>query len=202
MNVVGFGGTQRNPSTSVTAMRQVLDLIEAQGHAVELFDAARIDFPMYDPGIEVPPAEVEQFLDAIRRADGIVIATPGYHGGVSGLVKNAIDWLEELREDERPYLDGRSVGLVVVSSGAQATSTTLTGLRSIVHALRGWPTPYGLETVGPDAILPEQLQLVADQVLRGAVGGPPGVNPLSSRGRPNSAAAGPPGPPAAAGGPG
>ena len=52
-----------------------------------------------------PPDErVERFLDAIRRADGIVICSPGYHGGVSGLVKNAIDWVEELRDGRAALL--------------------------------------------------------------------------------------------------
>jgi FMN reductase len=162
--VVGFGGTQRSVSTTVTIMRGVLDLIAARGHEVEMFDATRLDVPMYDPDLAAPPAAVEVFLDAVRRADGLVIASPGYHGGVSGLVKNAIDWLEVLRDDERPYLDGRTVGLIVVASGWQATTTTLTSLRSIVHALRGWPTPYGLGVSG-EAATADQLQLVADQVL-------------------------------------
>jgi FMN reductase len=44
----------------------------------------------------------------VRAADVLVIATRGYHSGISGLVKNALDTLEELRDDERPYLDGRA----------------------------------------------------------------------------------------------
>jgi FMN reductase len=40
-------------------------------------------------------------------------------------------------------LDGRAVGCVAIAQGWQATVTTLTALRSIVHALRGWPTPLG-----------------------------------------------------------
>ncbi|MBB5447498.1 NAD(P)H-dependent FMN reductase [Paraburkholderia sp. WSM4177] len=79
----------------------------------------------------------------MRRADAVIVATPGYHGGVSGLVKNALDTLEELRADERPYLDGRAVGCIVTAYGWQAAGSVLTSLRSIVHALRGWPTPFG-----------------------------------------------------------
>jgi FMN reductase len=63
---------------------------------------------------------------------------------VSGLVKNALDYLEELREDERPYLDGRAVGLIAVARGWQAAVSTLSTLRQVAHALRGWPTPLGL----------------------------------------------------------
>jgi FMN reductase len=79
----------------------------------------------------------------VRHADALIIATPGYHGGVSGLVKNALDTLEELRGDARPYLDGRAVGCIVTAYGWQAAGSVLLSLRSIVHALRGWPTPFG-----------------------------------------------------------
>ena len=58
-------------------------------------------------------------------------------------MKNALDCLEALRDDARPYLDGRAVGCIVTASGGQAAGSTLAALRSIVHALRGWPTPFG-----------------------------------------------------------
>jgi len=80
---------------------------------------------------------------AIRAADGLIISSPGYHGSISGLVKNAIDYLEETSRDARVYLDGMPVGLIVTAYGWQATGSTLSTLRSIVHALRGWPTPMG-----------------------------------------------------------
>jgi FMN reductase len=83
-------------------------------------------------------------VEAVRAADGVVICSPGYHGGVSGLVKNAIDLLEDLRDDRRCYLDSRAVGLIVVAAGWQACGTTLSAMRAIVHAMRGWPTPLGI----------------------------------------------------------
>jgi FMN reductase len=91
--------------------------------------------------------------------DGIVIATPGYHGGVSGLVKNAIDLLEDLREDKRSYFDGRAVGLIVTAAGWQACGVTLMSMRGIVHAVRGWPTPHGItiNTVAQRAIVNGQI---------------------------------------------
>lgn len=82
-------------------------------------------------------------LRAIRAADGVVIASPGYHGTISGLLKNAIDYLEETAKDDRPYLEGIPVGLIATAYGWQATGSTLVTLRTITHALRGWPTPFG-----------------------------------------------------------
>jgi FMN reductase len=164
--VVGFGGTARAGSASEAALREVL---AATGAETALFAAAELDFPLYMPGVTRPDARVERFLAALRRADGIVIASPGYHGGVSGLVKNAIDWVEELRDDPRPYFDGRPVGLVVVADGWQATVTTLTSLRSIVHALRGWPTPLGvaINAAEPAPDASRQLALLGAQVASG-----------------------------------
>jgi FMN reductase len=138
--VVGFGGTTRSGSSSELALRASVRAAEAAGADVVVIPAAELEFPMYRAS--GPSATTShQFVDAIRRADGLIIASPGYHGGMSGLVKNAIDYLEELRDDERPYLDGRAVGCIACASGWQATSMTLTSMRSTVHALRGWPTP-------------------------------------------------------------
>jgi FMN reductase len=91
-----------------------------------------------------PHPTATRMLEAVRSADAVIIASPGYHGGISGLVKNAIDHLELLRDDARPYLTGRAVGVIVSASGWQACGTTLVSVRSTIHALRGWPTPFGV----------------------------------------------------------
>jgi FMN reductase len=121
-----------------------LDAAAAQGARTKLFSAQALDLPMYSVDrSRRTPAAIE-LVDALAQADGVIIATPGYHGGISGLVKNALDYIEDLRDDVRPYLDGRAVGIVVCAYGWQATTTTLMSLRSTVHALRGWPTPLGV----------------------------------------------------------
>ena len=115
----------------------------------------------------------------LDRTKVLVIASPGYHGGISGLVKNALDYLEELREDPRPYLDGRPVGLITTGAGWQATMTTMQSLRSVVHALRGWPTPLGVAVNSTEATFAPggpcsvpavhaQLRAVGEQVMQWA----------------------------------
>jgi FMN reductase len=59
------------------------------------------------------------------------------------LLKNAIDYIEDMNKDERVYLSGRAVGCIVCAYGSQAMGTTLSCMRDIVHTLRGWPTPFG-----------------------------------------------------------
>ncbi|WP_207004722.1 NADPH-dependent FMN reductase [Trinickia mobilis] len=142
--VVGIGGTTRDASSTERALGFALRGAQAAGARTRLFGGAFLHgLPHYAPEHPVPTGAQLELIEAVRAADAIIIATPGYHGGVSGLVKNALDTLEALRADERPYLDGRAVGAVVTAYGWQAAGTVLTSLRSIVHALRGWPTPFG-----------------------------------------------------------
>lgn len=143
IRVVGIGGSVDSGSQSDRALRAVLTAVQVLGAEVQVFSGRDLDLPPYHSGATVP-AGAHDYVAAVRRADALVIASPGYHGTVSGLVKNALDYLEELRSDRRPYLDGRAVGLVAVASGWQASVATLGTLRQVVHALRGWPTPVGL----------------------------------------------------------
>ncbi|KVE38210.1 NADPH-dependent FMN reductase [Burkholderia sp. TSV86] len=142
--IVGIGGTTRAASSTERALGFALRGAQATGARTRLFDGPFLHtLPHYAPERRELTNSQRELIDAIRTADAVIIATPGYHGGVSGLVKNALDTLEELRADERPYLDGRAVGCIVTAYGWRAAGTVLTSLRSIVHALRGWPTPFG-----------------------------------------------------------
>jgi FMN reductase len=142
--VIGIGGTTRAASSTERALGFALRGAEAAGANTRLFGGTFLhSLPHYAPEHPNRTDEQLELIEAVRHADALIIATPGYHGGVSGLVKNALDTLEELRADERPYLDGRAVGCIVTAYGWQAAGSVLTSLRSIVHALRGWPTPFG-----------------------------------------------------------
>ncbi|MDE1182582.1 NAD(P)H-dependent oxidoreductase [Paraburkholderia sp.] len=142
--VVGIGGTTRAASSTERALAFALRGAEASGARTRLFGGEFLhSLPHYAPEQLQRTDAQRELIEAVRHADAVIIATPGYHGGVSGLVKNALDTLEELRDDPRPYLDGRAVGCIVTAYGWQAAGSVLTSLRSIVHALRGWPTPFG-----------------------------------------------------------
>lgn len=171
--ILGLGGTTRVGSTSERALRVALAAAAAAGADVELVPAVELDLPLYAPERALVP-EAARLVELARACDGLVLATPAFHGGPSGLIKNALDYLEELRGAERPYLDGRAVACIVCAAGWQATTTTLVTLRSTIHALRGWPTPLGVtinSRPGPDpdadpvAEAHAQLELAAQQVV-------------------------------------
>jgi FMN reductase len=179
--VVGLGGTTRANSSTEKAIAWVLRDLERRGATTRLIKGAELDLPPYRPGMEHLPPAARDLVAELRKADGVILGTPGYHGGISGLVKNAIDYIEEMRADERPYLDGRVVGCIVTAAGDQGAVMTLSALRSVVHALRGWPTPMGVSIITTESVFDDRgecitprvrsnLQILSQQVMRMAGG--------------------------------
>ncbi|WP_427966514.1 NADPH-dependent FMN reductase [Altererythrobacter sp.] len=181
IRIVALGGTVNHNSMTEMALRYAADHAERAGAHVDVFGGEYLSsLPHY--GMHVPADEAgKDMIEAVRQADGLMVAAPGYHGTISGVVKNALDYLEDLATDERPYLDARAVGLIATAGGEQASMGALTTLRAITHALRGWPTPMGVTIRSrPDLFSPEgdchderigmQLKLVGEQVVMGARG--------------------------------
>lgn len=174
--IVGIGGTLREGSTSERALRIALGEAERLGARTRLFAGQSLNLTAYDPADKIRSAVAAEFVEALRRADGIIIATPSYHGSISGLIKNVIDYSEDLRTDARIYFSDRAVGAIVCADGNQAMGSTLATLRAIVHALRGWPTPFSAtinSALRPftadgkctDPQVAQQLAFVAQQVV-------------------------------------
>jgi FMN reductase len=174
--IVGIGGTTGANSTSERALKAALAAAQRYGADTEIVAGQDLLLPMYSSSTADRTPEALRLVSLLRQSDGVLVATPAYHGIMSGLVKNALDYVEDLRADARTYLDGRAVGCIVSSAGWQAVGTTLGALRSMIHALRGWPTPSSaayntqeqgfsadrlFDPDGPD----RQLDLLAKQVV-------------------------------------
>jgi FMN reductase len=174
--VVALGGSVRGGSTTDNVLRMALAAAAAGGARTLHLGGAELNLPMYTPeGLERTPA-AKRLVAELRRADGIIIGSPSYHGSVSGYVKNALDYVEDLRDEPAPYFDGRAVGCIAVASGWHGAMSTLDTMRSIVHALRGWPTPLGVPVVVPQPLfdpagiclvpkVKEQVEIMALQVV-------------------------------------
>jgi FMN reductase len=143
-HIVAIGGTLRTESATGRLLAAALALAEARGARTTLITGPAIAFPHYEPDHAEGHEGIARYLDALRSADAVIIGSPGYHGTLSGLVKTALDYVEQLRGDDRVYFDGLPVGLIATAGGWQASVATLQALRTITHALRGWPTPLGL----------------------------------------------------------
>lgn len=164
--IIGLGGTLRDFSSTEKALRVALDAAEADGCETVLISGRALDLPPYSPEDPARSEEALRLVDLMRRADGVILGSPGYHGGMSGLVKNAIDYIEDLREDARPYLDGRPVGALATGAGWQGAVTTLSSLRAVIHALRGWNTPLGVAVNTAEKVF-ERDGACCDDKIRG-----------------------------------
>jgi FMN reductase len=142
--VVGIGGTLSRDSSSETALKLAMDEVRASGGSTEIFAGPDLAYPFYDPKVSSRTDKAENLISSLRRADALVIASPGYHGAISGMIKNALDYMEDLATDERVYLTDLPVGCITVAQGNQAAVAVLAELRTITHSLRGFPTPYGV----------------------------------------------------------
>ena len=176
--IIGIGGTTRAGSSTEKALRFALKVAEEGGAETGGFFGPELaQLPMYAPENTDRTEGATRLAEGLRKADGIIVASPGYHGSVSGLVKNALDYVEDLRDDERSYFDGLAVGCIATGAGWQAIVATLQQLRTIAHALRGWPTPLGAainstqQVFGEDGDVVDersrfQLTTVAREVLQ------------------------------------
>lgn len=176
VRVLCLGGSTRPGSSAELALRVSAAAAVHAGAEVDLVVGRDLMLPIYDTETSDRAPEAVRLVQAVRLADAVLIASPGYHGAMSGMVKNALDYVEDLARSERPYLDGLPVGCIAVAHGWQAAVSTLHSLRVTVHALRGWPSPLGATinasagVFGPDGECTDdaarfQLQTVAQQVV-------------------------------------
>jgi FMN reductase len=174
--IVAIGGTLRPNSSTEWAMRHVLSASQRIGARIKLISGPLLQLPLYQPENPERGAGARLLVAELALADGIIIGSPGYHGSISGLVKNALDYAEDLRTDARPYFSGRAVGCIATAGGWPGAINTLSALRDIVHALRGWPTPLGAAINSAESVFDEEgkclvprvgqvLDLMAEEVM-------------------------------------
>jgi FMN reductase len=166
--IVAVGGTLRANSSTERAMRHVLAAAQNAGARTKLISGAALQLPLYQPDNQERSDAARDLVAELALADGIILGSPGYHGSISGLVKNALDYAEDLRTDARPYFSGRAVGCIATAGGWPGAVNTLGALREIVHALRGWPTPLGAAINSAEKVFAEdgtcQVQRVAQSL--------------------------------------
>lgn len=165
-SILCIGGTTRAGSSTERALRYVARSIEGQGGIVKVLAGPDLVLPNYSAGVSKRPPAVERLLDDLRACHGIVIASPGYHGNYSGLIKNVLDYVEDLADCTPPYLQGRAVGCIASAYGWQAIGTTLVGLRSVIHALGGWNVPIGASINSTMRIFDESGDVVQEEVRK------------------------------------
>ncbi|MEL6224460.1 MAG: NADPH-dependent FMN reductase [Cyanobacteria bacterium J06627_8] len=132
---VGIAGSLRTGSYSHQALNIAKQRLEAIGAEVTMLDLRTMNLPFCDGGDDYSAyPDVATMCQAVKDADGVVLATPEYHGSVSGVLKNALDLMGF---DE---FTGKVTGVISVLGG-QSNSNALNDLRTILRWIHAWTIP-------------------------------------------------------------
>lgn len=143
-NLIAIGGSLRFDSYTYQILKIALQQLEKKEIKSTLLDLRQMKLPFCTGEQEyLSYPDVETFRQQVKSAQGILLATPEYHGSVSGVLKNALDLLDE------EHCRGKVVGLIAVAGGVHSTNAINT-LRIICRHLHCW-------------VLPEQLVIAQAQ---------------------------------------
>jgi FMN reductase len=135
--VLGIGGSLRADSLSFRALELVLDRVRGMGCQVEVFDVRAAPLPFCNGDKKEPWPEypaVALLRRQVREADALVLATPEYHGGMSGVLKNVLDLLDF------EHLEGKIVGAISVLGGI-SNCNALNDIRCVMRWCHAWVIP-------------------------------------------------------------
>jgi chromate reductase len=125
IKILGICGSLRQGSYNKAALRVATEVLPAD-MTIETCELG--DFPLYNADIQAKgwPAPVERVAAQIKAADGLLFVTPEYNFGISGALKNAIDWLSRL--SPQPF-DDKPVAIMGAAAGALGTGRAQYDLR-------------------------------------------------------------------------
>lgn len=135
VKIVGIAGSLRPGSYTHKALEVAAQRLEALGAEVELIDLRLLNLPFCNGGDDYPDyPNVAKLSQTVKKADAIILATPEYHGSISGVLKNALDLMgfEEF--------SGKVTGFISVLGG-QPNSNALNDLRTITRWIHAWAIP-------------------------------------------------------------
>ncbi|MFD2701769.1 NADPH-dependent FMN reductase [Paenibacillus shunpengii] len=130
MKVTLIAGSNRTNASSTNLLRYVGYLLEAEDISVHFIDLSKIQLPLFSPDNWDFHSDAKRVLNAIEEGDGLIIATPEYHGSVSGALKNALDYITASQ------VAGKAV-LSVSSAGGPLGVSSLSHLQAIIRNLHG-----------------------------------------------------------------
>jgi NAD(P)H-dependent FMN reductase len=139
INIPILLGSARIGRQSCKVARFILSIMmEDPRFHTELLDLGAYNFPIMDQRLsemKIAPSDLQSFSDKVERANGLLIVSPEYKGGVPGVLKNTLDYLKPGIFRRKP------VGICTVSSGGFGGLNCLMQLRLTVLALGGLPIP-------------------------------------------------------------
>lgn len=152
MKVTMIAGSNRTNATSTFLLKHIESLLEAQEISVTFVDLSELQLPLFSPDNWDFHPDVRRVLGAIADGDSVILATPEYHGSISGALKNALDYITAGQMAGKPVLS-------VSAAGGPLGVSSLTHLQTIVRNLHGINCPEWIsignasQAISPDGTL-------------------------------------------------
>ena len=134
--LLGIGSSLRKNSSSNRILKMVLEKSQRYGADTKLIELREINLPVFNPNKPRETSDdVKKLNSQMINADAFILATPDYHGSMSGGMKNFLDyyWYE---------LSGKIFGYIV--SSHEKGLTVMDHMRTTIRQCYGWSLPYGL----------------------------------------------------------
>ncbi len=150
--LLGISGALRAASTNRMLLREA-----ARHFAPDVYVEADIDLPLYNGDVEEEagiPAKVATLAAQIAQADAVVISTPEYNKALSGVLKNALDWVSRTRPS--PWMD-KPVAIMSAAAGRGGGERAQFSLRLCLNPFRAHVLP------GPEMMLAAAADQFDDQ---------------------------------------
>ena len=130
--ILAFAGSTRIKSFNKKLVKNAIRGAESAGAIVTYIDLRDYPLPLYDGDLEKQegiPENAKRMRELMRTHDGFLIASPEYNSGISGVLKNMIDWTSRPAEGEPSlmYFRGKIAAIMSASPGH------LGGLRGLFH---------------------------------------------------------------------
>jgi len=147
INVLGVAGSMRQDSYSTLGLRMVLEEAKKYYSESYLLELRDINLPLYDPSgpssnnpsFNNSNNVLEKITTALKWADALVLASPDYHGSMSGTLKNFLDYFWE-------DFAGKTFGYIIASH--EKGLTVADQMRTAVRQCYGWSMPYNISING------------------------------------------------------
>jgi len=135
MNVLGISGSMRQGSYGARALAIALEAAREHGGETRLLDLRVSELPMYRPDESLDSPILREATAMVEWADAFLLASPDYHGSISGALKNFLDhhWDE---------FAGKLFGFLCASH--EKGITAMEQMRVAVRQCYGWSLPYGV----------------------------------------------------------
>lgn len=149
-----FNGSRHNRTHTFNRdiYHYVYEQCEKSQLSAKQIDLSEMEIPHFDPYAQTAPDVIQNMLELFLSEDKQIWLAPLYHGGIPGIMKNALDWLQLTSKDDAPYLTDKIIGLICVADGLFAIQGINT-MNTIAHSLRAWVLPFTIPINKSDTII-------------------------------------------------